>query len=183
MTTRSARPSSTRYIESHGGEASVKVQEPSSQKGMFSKSEFEIDLEAGTVQCPRRVLVVVQPQHDGSGIASFAQACSDCPLRERCTTSTRGRQVRIHPHERTLARKRAQQRDPAWKTRYRATRPKVERKIAHLTRRRHGGRRGRMRGTEHNRRDFAMLAAAHNLRRLAVLKARMTSHPRTLVSP
>lgn len=40
-------------------------------------------------------------------------------------------------HE-TLTRARKAQRDPSWKQRYRATRPKVERNIAHPMRRRHG---------------------------------------------
>ena len=50
-----------------------------------------------------------------------------------------------------------------------ATRPKVERKIAHLMRRRHGGRRARVRGRLKVGADFALLAAAVNLARLAVL--------------
>ena len=52
---------------------------------------------------------------------------------------------------------------------YRATRPKVERKIAHLMRRRHGGRRARVRGQVKIAADFALLAAAVNLARLSVL--------------
>ena len=66
-------------------------------------------------------------------------------------------------------RSRARQRDPEWRRRYRATRPKVERKIGHLLRRKHGGRRARVRGREKIRYDFALLAAATNLARLAVL--------------
>ena len=64
---------------------------------------------------------------------------------------------------------RARQTDPAWVADYRGTRPKVERKIAHLMRRRHGGRRARVRGTTKIAADFALLAAAVNLKRLAVL--------------
>jgi hypothetical protein len=56
-----------------------------------------------------------------------------------------------------------------WKTQYRATRPKVERKLAHLVFRKHGGRRARMRGCERIRHDFALLGAALNLKRLATL--------------
>lgn len=171
------------HIEDNGGEAHVKVQEPSARKGMFSKTEFEIDVDAGTVRCPRRVLVVIQPRANGAGNASFGEHCNDCPLREQCTTSPHGRQIKIHPHERTLARKRAEQRDPAWKARYRATRPKVERKLAHLMRQRHGGRRARVRGIERVRSDFALLAAAANLRRLAMLRARSTSPAASQVSP
>jgi len=45
----------------------------------------------------------------------------------------------------------------------------VERKIAHLMRRRHGGRRARVRGKTKVAADFALLAAAVNIARLAVL--------------
>ena len=58
----------------------------------------------------------------------------------------------------------------AWRAGYRATRPKVERKIGHLMRRRHGGRRARVRGLVKVAADFALLAAAVNLARLGVLR-------------
>jgi hypothetical protein len=52
---------------------------------------------------------------------------------------------------------------------YRSTRPKVERKLGHMMRRKHGGRRARVRGTRKVDADFNLLAAAQNLARLAVL--------------
>jgi hypothetical protein len=48
-------------------------------------------------------------------------------------------------------------------------RPRVERKLAHLMRRKHGGRRARVRGRERVSHDFALLAASINLARLATL--------------
>jgi IS5 family transposase len=72
-------------------------------------------------------------------------------------------------------RRRARQRAPAWLADYRATRPKVERKLAHLLRRRHGGRRARVRGLVRVAQDFKLLAAAVNLARLASLGLRSTS--------
>ena len=66
------------------------------------------------------------------------------------------------------------QADPAWQADYRATRPKVERKIGHLMRRRHGGRRARVRGTAKVAADFSLLAAAVNLARLGMLGLRHT---------
>ena len=57
----------------------------------------------------------------------------------------------------------------------RATRPKVAHKIGHLMRRRHGGRRARMRGTSRVGADFALLAAAVNLARFAALGLRSTA--------
>ncbi|HEX2572182.1 MAG TPA: transposase, partial [Polyangia bacterium] len=74
--------------------------------------------------------------------------------------------------EETLQRSRRRQSDKRWKGRYRATRPKVERKFGQLMQRRHGGRRSRVRGRVRIAQDFALLTAAHNLKRLATLGVR-----------
>ena len=77
--------------------------------------------------------------------------------------------------EAALARARQRQTDPDWQADYRANRPKVERKLAHLMRRRHGGRRARVRGRPKVDADFNLLAAAANLARLAALGLRSTT--------
>ncbi len=159
------------HIEAAGGQANVKVQSPSSPEGMFSKDAFDVDLKADTVRCPAGVLVQIRRGKDGGGIAEFGATCQDCPLRGQCTASRRGRSIRIHPKEATLFRSRQRQKSPAWRANYRATRPKVERKLAHLMRHRHGGRRARVRGRERIARDFALLAAGINLKRIAALRA------------
>ncbi len=109
-----------------------------------------------------------------SGIASFGAGCAGCPLRAQCTTAAGGRTIRVGIHERHLAAARVRQRHPDWVADYRATRPKVERKIGHLMRRRHGGRRARMRGKAKIAADFALLAAAVNIARLGVLAVTST---------
>ncbi|MGH7287404.1 MAG: IS1182 family transposase [Myxococcota bacterium] len=158
-------------IEGAGGEANVKVQPPSPpKKGMLAQDAFDIDTKNETVRCPAGMLVQIRRRDDGSGSAEFGTACDGCALRERCTTSKQGRSVNVHPKFETLHRSRERQRDPAWKARYRATRPKVERKIAHLMRRKHGGRRARVRGRLRVAHDFALLAAAVNLARIAKLR-------------
>jgi len=160
-------------IEAVGAVANVKVAAPSAPAGRFGKDAFEIDLDAYTVKCPAGVLVQIRKHSsDGGGIAKFASSCTDCAFRTRCTDGKSGRVVRINPKEATLQRSRTRQRTAAWKKHYRATRPKVERKLAHLMLRRHGGRRARVRGSERTRQDFALLAAAHNLARLARLGVR-----------
>ena len=111
---------------------------------------------------------------DKTGVAKFAEHCATCPLAEQCTTSALGRKVRVGVHEACLARARAEQADPKWRDDYRRTRPKVERKLAHLMRRRHGGRRARVRGALRVGADFSLLAGAANLARLATLGARST---------
>lgn len=55
------------------------------------------------------------------------------------------------------------------------SRPKVERKLGHLMRRKHGGRRARMHGHTEIDADFNLLAAAHNIARLALLGIHSTT--------
>lgn len=156
-----------KHLESAGAEVFVKVQPPVAPNGVFSKSAFHIDLSCDTVTCPVGQLVQIRRQKDGSGIASFGERCKQCPRASSCTSSKQGRNVTVNAREDLLQRARAAQRSPEWRARYKTTRPKVERKLAHLMRRRHGGRRARMRGKDRIERDFTMLCAADNLRRLA----------------
>jgi hypothetical protein len=150
----------------------IKCQPPAGVKDHFPKDRFAIDLDRKTVTCPAGVTVPIRPatgRH--AGAARFGAACRTCPLAARCTTARDGRTITIGPHEARLAAARLRQQDPAWKADYRATRPKVERKIGHLMRRRHGGRRARVRGLAKVAADFSLLAAAVNLARLATLGA------------
>ncbi len=155
-------------LEDAGAEIMCKVQPPGAPGGRFAKDAFTIDLQAGTVSCPAGHTAALRAVRDGQ-IARFGQACQACPLAGQCTTSTDGRTIHLGPHEQQLTRARERQSDPVWKADYIATRPKVERKIAHLMRRKHGGRRARVRGHTKVDADFALLAAAVNLARLATL--------------
>jgi len=155
-------------LEDAGAEANCKVQPPVAPGGHFAKDAFGIDLDAGTVTCPAGHTVSLRPAGKGQ-IAYFAQACSGCPLAAQCTSSKDGRTIQTGPYEAQLTRARTRQADPAWKADYKATRPKVERKISHLMRRKHGGRRARVRGKPKVTADFNLLAAAVNLARLAAL--------------
>ena len=157
-------------LEAAGIKANVKVQEASSQKGFLAKKDFDIDLNDNTVRCPSGHLVVIREFANGTGgLAQFKSHCKQCPLKSRCTKSNKGRTIRIHAKEETLHRSRVRQRSPEWKKNYRAVRPKVERKFAHLCRHRHGGRRARVRGRTRVRHDFSLLCAATNLKRYAAL--------------
>jgi IS5 family transposase len=155
-------------LDEAGAVSRLKVQPPNGVAGRFTKDDFAIDLEARTVTCPAGRTVSIRGR--AKTYAEFGRACLACPLVGRCTTAPRGRTIQINPHEALLAAGRAAARDPVWLADYRATRPKVERKLAHLMRRRHGGRRARVRGRVKVGADFALLAAAVNLARLAVLR-------------
>ncbi len=159
-------------IEEAGAKANVKVQAAVAPEGHFSKDAFVVDLDAQAVRCPVGATVAIRKARDGGGLAAFGVRCASCPQKPMCTANKEGRTIRIHPKEATLQRKRAEQKSPDWKSDYRHTRPKVERKLAHLMFRRHGGRRARVRGCARVRQDFALLGAAHNLKRLAYLGIR-----------
>jgi hypothetical protein len=162
-------------LEDAGIDSRVKTQVPTASGGLFSKDRFDVDVIGGTVTCPAGVTVAIRRHTDRGGRAYFGEACITCPLRTRCTTSVTGRGVDVNPHETALSRARGRQEDPDWAADYRATRPKVERKLAHLVRRRHGGRRARVRGTSKVTADFRLLAGATNLARLAVLGLRSST--------
>lgn len=159
-------------IERANADAYVKVQPATAPEGRFTKDDFHIDLDKGTVTCPAGQLVQIRRRQDDSGLASFGAHCAACPKASACTAAQKGRNIRVHPHERHLLEARKRQRSAEWRARYKATRPKVERKLGHLMRRRHGGRRARMRGSERVGHDFILLCAAANLHRLAVLGLR-----------
>lgn len=165
------------HLHDHDIDIRTKVQPPNAPAGKFTKDQFIIDLGTATVTCPNGTTIAIRPvtgHHRHAGKADFGKACTDCPLRDQCTASKTGRQITISRWETHLADARTRQRDPDWQADYRATRPKVERKLAHLTRRRHGGRRARMRGRNRISADFTLLAAATNLARLATLQ--LTHH-------
>jgi hypothetical protein len=162
-------------LERAGIESKCKTQQPVAQGGLFAKDRFDIDLQRDTARCPARHTAPIRRASNGVGTANFWPHCTHCPLRAQCTTAPDGRTVNVGIHERQLTDARARQQDPDWIADYRATRPKVERKIGHLMRRRHGGRRARVRGTTKIAADFALLAAAVNLKRLAVLNVASVS--------
>lgn len=141
---------------------------PRRAKGLYTKDRFVVDLEGDTVSCPNQVTVTIGRHDDGSGTAKFGVACATCPLRAQCTSSLSGRTISIHTYEAVLVRARARNQDPVWRARYRETRPKIERKLGHLMRRKHGGRHARVRGRTKIDADFSLLAAAVNLARLAL---------------
>ena len=158
-------------LDNAGVHNGLKVQPSSRVKGHFSKDDFGIDLDCRTVTCPAGITTTIRAVNHKRrvGIAEFGAACATCPLATACTTAKTGRTITVGPYETQVTAGRARQTDPAWKADYRATRPKVERKIAHLMRRRHGGRRARVRGLVKVGADFALLAAAVNLARLGRL--------------
>lgn len=103
----------------------------SAPKGMFSKTDFTIDLAAATIVCPngQTAVIPVRPAGTRTQVRFDTATCTVCPLRERCTKRAGGRVVEISPHEELLATARAVRWTPEFLDRYRE-RAKAERKVA-----------------------------------------------------
>lgn len=105
----------------------------SNREGMFSKTDFDIDLEALTITCPAgNTETFPPPDKQKRRQVRFRQAdCSACELRPECTNRADGRVVEINPYEEVLAPARAERWEPAFLDRYRQ-RAQAERKVAQV---------------------------------------------------
>ena len=153
-----------RHLVEHGHIAMIKpIPLQAAIPGGFTIDDFTVNTTAATITCPNGITTRISAH----GNATFGAKCRGCPLRERCTTATRGRYVYVNEHHDLLAAARAHARTPEFQQPYRQHRPMVERSIAWLVRR--GGRKVRYRGITRNQIGFAHRCAAINLRRLVNL--------------
>ena len=129
--------------------------------GRFAKDQFTLDFAAGQLTCPAGVTMPFEP---GKTVRFPAGTCAACPLRARCTTSSHGRTVSIHPDEALLAELRRRQQDPEGRAKLRE-RVAVEHTLAHVGH--WQGRRARYRGTRKNLFDLRRVAVVHNLHVIA----------------
>lgn len=129
--------------------------------GRYAKTDFTLDFPAGQLTCPAGVTMPFQP---GKTVHFPKATCAACPLRARCTTSSTGRSVAIHPDEALLAELRERQATPAGRAQLRE-RVQVEHTLAHIGH--WQGRRARYRGTRKNLFDLRRVAVVHNLHVIA----------------
>jgi hypothetical protein len=129
--------------------------------GHYPKNQFTIDFATQQLTCPAGVSIGFQP---GMTVHFPKDTCAAGPLRTRCTASSHGRSVSIHPDEALLAELRQRQQTPAGCAKLRE-RTKVEYALAHVGH--WQGRRARYRGTRKNLFDLRRVAVVHNLHAIA----------------
>jgi len=129
--------------------------------GRFAKDQFSLDFGAGQLTCPAGVSMPFQP---GKTVRFPKAICGACSLRQRCTTSTSGRSVAIHPDEALLTELRQRQQTPEGREELRE-RVQVEHALAHVGH--WQGRRARYLGTRKNLFDLRRVAVVHNLHVIA----------------
>jgi transposase len=135
---------------------------PTANTGRFGRDDFTVDHAARFATCPAGHTVALT----ATGVAYFDRYCHQCPIRQRCTTSARGRKLNLTKHDAELVEARRAWRDGDFAADYRRWRPMVERTIAWLIR---PGRRVAYRGIGRNRIWLTHRAAAINLQRLITL--------------
>jgi len=112
--------------------------------GRFAKDQFTLDFDTGQLTCPAGVAMPFAP---GKTVRFPEGTCAACPLQARCTTSSHGRSVAIHPDEALPAELRRRQQTPDGRARLRE-RVAVEHALAHVGH--WQGRRARYLGTRKN---------------------------------
>jgi transposase len=123
-----------RGLAAQGIELTAPAPPVSAPKGYFSKDDFHIDLEAGTVTCPAGQTAPI-PNSTARRQVRFGAVCTDCPLRDRCTKRPGGRTIEVNQDEELLIAARQARWAPEFRQRYRE-RARVERKNAQLKSRR-----------------------------------------------
>src|SRR5207245_2245950 len=70
-------------------------------QGRFPKTDFRMDLEAGTCTCPaEQTTRDLRMSEKGGGAFHFAvNVCAPCPLRGQCVRGQGGRTIAVHPQE------------------------------------------------------------------------------------
>jgi hypothetical protein len=134
---------------------------PVRESKRFAKQTFTLDWERQMIRCPNAQEMPFVP----GGVVHFPkETCAQCPLKEQCTTSAKGRSVSIHPDEALLIELRQRQQTQQGRAQLRE-RVAVEHTLAHIGR--WQGRRARYRGIRKNLFDLRRCAVVHNLHVLA----------------
>ena len=168
-------------FENEGRTLLAKVPHENDNRGMFTKSQFTIDLDANTVTCPAGHTTNMADEHaDGSTTFYFDEFCEGCPLRAKCTTSKLGRSLRVHPQERLLKQARAYQSTTEGKAHLRK-RVIVENSLARLAHLGIG--QARYKGHKKTRFQLAIACTIANLRRSWNWALEQTANLNPVVGP
>jgi transposase len=138
-------------------------------KSLFTADDFIVDYQTMTATCPARCTSISWKQREsgknkGDVQIRFGDQCNHCSLKEKCTTSKRGRRLRLSPHYPILRERREESKTDAFKELMKR-RPPVEGTISEMVRA-HGLRTSRYRGMVKTHFHGLMIGTAVNLKRL-----------------
>lgn len=151
-------------LEKQEIELTAKAPPIGSRNSLFSKQDFNVDLDEMTITCPAGASINIKrkrPNAKQHGAYRFpAETCNSCPMKDKCTQSKSGRGIQINEHEKMLQEARAEQETSEFKAVYRF-RSRAERVIANITRR--GARKARFYGRAKTAMQLMAVAIVHNV--------------------
>jgi hypothetical protein len=155
-------------IENESIRAYVPLSDIGQRVGIFGDQDFHDDAEADVYHCPGDAVLRFLSQSDATHRRIYqapAAACKTCALRERCTTSPRGRRVSRNLDEPYLDRVRGYHTTEPYAKAMRKRQVWVEPLFAEA-KDWHGLRRFRLRGLPKVNGEALLIAAGQNLKRL-----------------
>ena len=160
-------------LKESGVEVFCRAPASSNRDGLFTKREFEIDLETKVAQCPNGEEVSFEL---GQTIEFPAEKCDICPLREQCTKRKLGggRTIKIHPNEEFFKELRLFETSPEGRAKLRP-RVDVEHCLAHVGQRQ--GDKARYIGARKNTFELRIVCAIQNLERTQALATEKEQRP------
>ena len=138
-------------------------------KGLFTADDFTVDYENKSATCPAGCISISwkkrkSGKHKDDIQIRFGNQCNQCPLKEQCATSKRGRRLRLNLHYPILRKRRAESKTHSFRELMKR-RPPVEGTISEMVRA-YGLRRSRYRGIMKTHFHSLMVGTAVNLKRL-----------------
>ncbi len=156
-----------RALEERGIQASMPVVDHEQSSPFFRHADFTYDAETDTYQCPQGTTLTYRGNSYATRVRVFAApttSCAACPLRERCTDSTKGRRLNRPFDEDARERARARQSSETYKKVLRKRAVWVE-PLFGEAKDWHGLRRFRLRGLWKVNTEGLLIAAGQNLKR------------------
>jgi transposase len=155
-------------INKRKGEIEIVAKIPAAvnKNGLYTKDDFKIDMENGTIGCPAEKTISFATDSipdSGKPICFGSENCNKCAKKDDCTKSKNGRTVSINVNEAEILEAKAFQKTPEFKKDY-AKRSHVERTISELTK--HGARQGRFIGVKKTRFQLLLSSINHNIKKI-----------------
>jgi transposase len=150
-------------IRAHLGEVSANVQE----RGKLPPSQFIYEPEADRLRCPAGQSLVLHQNRPEEQLKVYQiedpAQCAQCPLREKCTQSKRGRSVRRHVQAELIAALQQEANSPAGRQSRQRRQHVMEGSFADAANN-HGSKKARWRGRWRQQIQSSLIAAVQNLR-------------------
>jgi hypothetical protein len=150
-------------IRPHLGEVSANVEE----KGKFSLTRFFYEPEQDRLRCPQGHYLVPHQHRPQEQLTVYliedSSKCANCPLRQQCTLSERGRSIQRHDQAELIQAAQQEAKSPAGRHSRKRRQHVMEGSFADAANN-HGIKKARWRGLGRQRIQSFMIAAVQNLR-------------------